>query len=543
MADLELAEERAPVLAEWLRPSLQDTAGRDPLGLNTITLDRILPTLIPGILALSQRGRYFSIYPWMLRLYAERKRPANNKELGDFIRRREYELCLAMKLCRHCQATAAIGGKKAAPVAKGDEDPLPRRFSVDAEKGGFGLNYRTPLRDLGAIALSGTPLGEDETPIPIDVLLKTERAKALASSFHSAIEGTEYFRHYERNDKPIPRSVLEELSQQVCLCRLRHRREERDAVRALLFEPADEDAAEACDARRRAFALLLSLLADNPRVGFEDGEFWRGAIDRFLADPRSDSTEGRTAATWGALAMKECTQDALCSIWTAFCRSGNQQQGLEGMTHAEVEAMVRSLASGEVELAGSRLSIAADEAAADVQRRAAAAAAELHWEDLRAGAAGENDALCGLVALLVFAARLPDPETVHPFWGRIAAKRSDHQDGLWGILSPLRRRLAAGTDIGDLLSWIVTHFLIGPHEAIAYSKLPEATFRFYRDETGRLKFFTPGKGGLDRFHPSDDRREAMASISEDIGFWTRGKEDGSGTLTADGRAFVAEVLG
>jgi hypothetical protein len=35
-------------LADWLEPSLADTAGRDPLGLNTITLDRILPDLIPG---------------------------------------------------------------------------------------------------------------------------------------------------------------------------------------------------------------------------------------------------------------------------------------------------------------------------------------------------------------------------------------------------------------------------------------------------------------------------------------------------------------
>jgi hypothetical protein len=543
MVDLRLAEEHEPALAEWLQPSLQDTAGRDPLGLNTITLDRILPSLIPGVLALSQRGRYFSIYPWMLRLYAERKRPANNKELGDFIRRREYELCLAMKLCRHCRATAAIGGKKAAPAASSNQDPLPRRFSVDAEKGGYGLNYRTPLRDLGAVALAGTPLGEDETPIPIDVLLKTERAEALASAFHAAIEQTEYFRHYERNEKPLPRAVLEELSEHVCLCRLRHTHEERDAVRALLFEPADADAAEACVARRRAFALLLSLLADNPSVGFEDGEFWRGTIDRFLTDPRSDSAQGRTAATWGALAMKECTQDALCSIWTNFCRSGIQQQGLEGMNRAEVEAMTRSLAGGEVELAGVSLFFGPGEAAAEVQRKAVAAATELHWEDLRAGAARENDALCGLVALLVFATRLPDPNSVHPLWGRIAARRSDHQDGLLGILLPLQRRAAEGGDLGDLLNWIVRHFIIGPHETIAYSKLPEATFRFYWDETGRLKFFSPGRGGLERFNPSDDRREAMASVSEDVGFWRRGEEDGSGTLTTDGRAFVAEVFG
>src|SRR6201989_426763 len=374
MADLELVEEGQPALAEWLQPSLLDTAGRDPLGLNTITLDRILPTLIPGILALSQRGRYFSIYPWMLRLYAERRRPTTSRELGDFIRRREYDLCLAMKLCRHCEAGAAIGGKRAAPAARSAQDPLERGYSVEAEKGGFGLNYRTPLRDLGAIALSGTLLGEEEAPIPIDVLLKTERAEALAHAFHEAIEGTEYFQHYERNDRPIPRPVLEELAEQVCLCRLCHRPAERDAVRALLFEPADE-AAAAGRARRRAFALLLSLLDDNPLVGFEDGEFWRGTIDRFLSDPLADSAMGRTAATWAALAMKACTQDALCSIWTDFCRTGIDQQSLDGMTRDEVEAMSHSLANGKFDIGGRRSAIAADELAAEAQNKVVAAAA------------------------------------------------------------------------------------------------------------------------------------------------------------------------
>ena len=62
-------------------------------------------------------------------------------------------------------------------------------------------------------------------------------------------------------------------------------------------------------------------------------------------------------------------------------------------------------------------------------------------------------------------------------------------------------------------------FIIGPHEAIAYSKLPKATFRFAWEETGRLRFFTPGGGGLGRFDPSDDRRGTMASLSEDVGLW------------------------
>jgi hypothetical protein len=67
-----VAVEQPEPLAEWLEPSLTDTAGKDPLGLNTITLNRVLPDLIPAILQISERARYFSIYPWMLWQFAER---------------------------------------------------------------------------------------------------------------------------------------------------------------------------------------------------------------------------------------------------------------------------------------------------------------------------------------------------------------------------------------------------------------------------------------------------------------------------------------
>ena len=55
--------------------SLNDIAGRDPLGLNTISTDRVRPQLLPGILQLSERAQYFSIYPWMLSQFAQRRRP------------------------------------------------------------------------------------------------------------------------------------------------------------------------------------------------------------------------------------------------------------------------------------------------------------------------------------------------------------------------------------------------------------------------------------------------------------------------------------
>jgi hypothetical protein len=142
---------------------------------------------------------------------------------------------------------------------------------------------------------------------------------------------------------------------------------------------------------------------------------------------------------------------------------------------------------------------------------------------------------------MVFVDRVPEPSRVHPLWTDIAGRHSEHQDGLLGVLSLLKARLRVQPTVDELLDWTVRRFLIGPHEAIAYSKLPKATFRFSWEESGRLRFFTPGGHGLDRFDPSDDRRGTMALLSEDVGFWER-SEIQSPVLTDDGRDFVAEVF-
>ena len=456
------ADFRPPGSARGLaEPSLNDTAGKDPLGLNTITLDRVLPRLVPGILQIAERARYFSIYPWMLWQFQERKRPPTPDQLDKFIRRREYELCLAMKLCDQCDVWSAIGAKKAGPRVTAGDDVFQRGVSIDTQKGGFGLYYRSPLTDFGAIAPVGTPLGEDQRPTPIEVLMREdERAEAVALAFHEAIKDTEYFKTYDKSTDPIPRPVLEELARSVCLCRLPDRHEERDAIRALMFEPASEYAIEACEARRRAFALLLSLMDGTPDVSDHDGDLWRSVIDRFLRDPTDESVMGRTVAGWAALAMKECAQDALCSIWTDFCRTGFQSQGLHGLTRAELGGMIRGLAGAGVEVGGSDLAPDPDDASEVLAAGAVEAAKEQGWEDVRDWAAEQDSAMAGLVALLILADRLPDPAGVHPLWREVAQQRSAHQDGLLDMLTLVRGRLATNPTVSELLGWVVQRFLI-----------------------------------------------------------------------------------
>ena len=58
-----------PGWPEWVdQDDFEAKDGRDPLGLETITTDRIVPLLVPGVLALSTRARYFSFHLFLFLL-------------------------------------------------------------------------------------------------------------------------------------------------------------------------------------------------------------------------------------------------------------------------------------------------------------------------------------------------------------------------------------------------------------------------------------------------------------------------------------------
>src|SRR3954447_11649539 len=140
LAAVESAEEP---LVGWVTPALTIKRGRDPLGFQTIRLDGIMPALLPGVLALSERAWYMTIYPFLLSEYQRRRLAADNASLGDFVRLRECELCLAMQLCERCDAARAIGCDRARPDAPRGAQRVQRRLSVESSMGGYGPYYRS----------------------------------------------------------------------------------------------------------------------------------------------------------------------------------------------------------------------------------------------------------------------------------------------------------------------------------------------------------------------------------------------------------------
>ncbi len=525
---------------EWIERSLNVKAGRDPLGLQTITLDRIMPILLPGILVLSQRARYFSLFPFLLRLYEELRLPPTNEALSDFVKLREFEYAVAVQLCpRGCgQVSAgAVGKDRAGPAAATLSDAIERQESVESFLGGYGLYYRTPLVELGLVVPRGTAVGEEVTPV--DVLSRDERAQALADGFRDAVADTAYHRDHMLGFEPIPRSVLEEFAERACLCRLPEYPEEQRALRRALFEPPATQLEPQFDQRRRSFALFLRELERQPAVAGSNAAFRAAVWDDFTGrDGADDDPLGTTLAQWAALAMKEHLQESLSAIWSHFCRLGLNAQRQDGLTAAELDELIRGplLGQGPFDILGRSLSYDSAMPAREFMSAVVEITRPAAPEELRLWAIGEETGIAGLVLLLATIARLPDRGSAPRAWAETGLQHSERQPSLLGFAMLIEQQLEHEPSLADLFAWLVRRFVVSAHEQIAYSKLPDFTFRF-RWESGRLRFYPIGLG---RFDLADMRRQSMARLSEDVGLWA--ESDGVPLLTEAGSRFRGEVL-
>ncbi len=525
---------------EWIKPGLSVKTGRDPLGLQTITIDRIMPQLLPGILALSQRARYLSFYPFLLAEYQAHKLPPTNSALSTFVKAREYEYGLAIQLCpKGCGSrwTAVVGKERVEPAVKSGVDPLPRGESIQSVLGGYGLYYRSPLIDLQVVAPLGTQLAA--TPTPVDVLRQDEWVTTLAAHFGSAIRDTTYYRQYFWGTGPIPVAVLREYAEVACLCRLPESREEQEAIRNTLFFARAEWIKDAVEQRRRSFALFLRVLSALPAAAQNEGAFRQAVIDHAWSRLPDDTPEGDTSARWGALIMKEYMQEALSCIWTEVCRTGFAAQGSDGMTPDQVQSLLRTriLPAGVVDAEGGAIMVAPDLPSSSFRDAVAAATRVASLETPRSWAVEQQTAIAGLVLLFATFDRLPDAAVVSVGWTDIAQQRSDNQPGILILWRLLQDRVQAGETLADTLEWLANRYVMQAHERIAYSKLPDFTFRF-RWENGLLRFYD---NGLERFELANIRRRAVAQMSQDLGLWA--PDGGQPTLTPLGEAFVKEVFG
>lgn len=534
--------ESPPGLPQWLASTLHVTPGRDPLGIQTITTDRIVPRLVPGILALSRRARYFSFFAFLLQEYERRQLSASNDGLSAFIKRREYELALAVELCPRGhggEAVASNGRQRAGPAARRDTDEFDRQESVDSYLGGYGLYYRTPMLDLGLVAPRGTSFASGEGTTHIDVLWRDEeRGAALADAFRNSVSETAYYLDYFVGERPIPREVLIAYATRACLCRLDEHPDEQAAIRQVLLVPGAKQPDGDVVRRRQAFAYLIWLAGRDERVARNDAAFraavWQTYEDRAgLATPSFQVTRGR----WAGLVAKEFVQEGFSTIWAETCRTG-LAAGPEGIAAESLSELLIApmVAPATLDVMGQDIDVGPDRATESFGDAVVASTRGVPLEDVRAWSVADGRALAGLALILATDRRVEDRGEADPGWSESASQDGERQPGLTHFRLVLREHLRQRPTLAETMRWIVTTFVLWPHELIAYGKLPQSTFRF-RWESGRLRFYDLAP---ERFGLTDIRRDPLARIGADIGLlaWT----DSGAVPTEAGDAFVAEVF-
>jgi len=292
--------------------------------------------------------------------------------------------------------------------------------------------------------------------------------------------------------------------------------------------------------RRRAFALLLDLMLATPSVA-SSGEAFRDAlINRFYSDPSAEDARGAATAQWAAASMRDSLQDALSSIWHHFCRAGLAAQPFDGMTPAELREFVgeQLVDRVELDLGSGAIHTRQDDRLEEWVTRVIAAAAGRGWQELTARAEQADNALTGLATLVALVDRVPATDSVSPAWLEVAGVDGENQPGLLQMVTLLRRRIDEEATVGALMRWVIEAFIVAVHETVAMGKLPESTFRFSWEQ-GRLRFVD---NGVWRFEASGLRRNALASIAADLGWWGPDQHDDA-VVTAEGKQVVEGVFG
>ena len=527
-------------LPQWISPTLHRTAGRDPLALQTITQDRIIPILLPGILALSRRARYFSFHCFLLDEYARRKMPASNAALSKFVLAREYELALAVELCPRGCGSSPVGRDRSGPATAYVHDAYARGESVESPLGGYGLYYRSPLSDLGLVARAGTLLGG--TPTPIDVLVPGGKGLPLADAFRSSVRDTDYFKKHFVGLKKIPHDALVEYSEAACLCRLDQHIDERALLRDAFFLPHSEEFEDAARQRRHSFALFLRTIKDDTESATDPAAFRARVWEDFLGRDGLGDARSHVTSQWAALILKEHMQESLSAMWIDLCETGLHFQTDDGLSPDDLRRLLRNrlLARRTIKVGRAKIACRPTMPTKELAKKFAAATAKMTLEDLRTWVRGEGTAVAGVLFLRMVCDRLPPPASltdVDRAFFDVGVQRSMRQDGLLQVAGAFDSHISEDPTLADTVEWAVHRLVIDVHERVAYSKLPNFTFRF-RWENGRLRFYDLGVWPFDL---ADMRHGSMSRLSLDLGYWrpTSGDE---GRLTRDGARFLSEAF-
>lgn len=554
----------------WTAPIYKTNTGEDFLGLRMVQTN-ILGYLLPGIITITPRARYYAFYSWLLVEYEQQHPPGWS--LKRFIKHREQIFALANiaynTLVEGSSEVAGLtGSRRLIPHWQTYQSqtavPLTVNNYVQAPHGGFDA-YTGVFDALGA-ARKATD-GQNDW----EILSKGQR---VAEAYAEAIANTTYYRERHQYDKAtlIPCQVLEEYGQH---CHLSYPGRQQDALPTLeLLLALESPPASSPDGlhplylgnMRGTVGLILDMI-DQPD-GRLDRTLFREHIMHGLCEDYPAYRPARPLrpilAQWQQFQLRELYVYTLYALWTYFLHWLRRQgpQPLEAFYQHLAEVM-------DVARAGAAVSLTLPAVSFNEQRLqehleillSAAGIGEGDWSSrCQSFAQRSQTALNEQTIYRALAQTSPDNPAVYlglawlllaAIYLRLSGMPQDTPAWYWAKFGSTRRRAlarfaadldqqaAAGATPLAVLQWLFRDYVIAQHTIAALDKWQQRdanTFHFSH-ENGLFSWIRDGGTSL-----SQSRFQQAYDILADLRLFEVAPESGRPQLTALGQQTLQRIL-
>jgi hypothetical protein len=542
------ADEARWVTPQWTLPMYSPTTGMDHLGLASVSQDRILKALSPGINVLTIHPRYWSIYLWLLTEFWDREDlPKTRVAWGRFLKPRERIIVAAILSCpEHGADIPEVAGKLRLRRELAEHPAVvdPQAHYLKNPRGGYPI-YASAIAQLGLSIQEG-----DAPDIKTDA--PTPEGREIGHALRDWLKPTRYYRtHFTDDQTPVPMKVITELAERICLCRL-EAGPDHPLLQDAFLHAGDPAEAAARRASLRLVCDLWSAAQDEPIAAwdFRDLVYFRRDTHGRNYAPGNDELAD-TARRWRLYQQREFAAWTFnrwlrhLSLW-GLAAGGDRtllplEQVLSTVDRADFNSQAADLGVDDPGLTADSpaqdlfdwLQTAA-KAKRDLDARwdidaplSEEALAGFLWDLDRTG----DDVTAALLCLLVLCgirlwAKGYPLQHAHD-WSLVRAggNRRLSSDRL---ITDLRTHLAAGSTISELGRWFAEHYVIRQHHRVALGKLPDDTFRL-RLEAGRIRFVSESVA----VEMNDSRFRALSTVGLELG-WLREPTPGRAPLSPTG---------
>lgn len=541
----------------WGARAFAPKSGQDHLGLGSVSSDRILPALSPGINVLTVHPRYWSFYSWVLDDFWAAHLPRNSASFVSFYRPREAIFSMACHVCDAPEHTTIVGnvngGRRISPKVN-DPDFDPQFDYIKEPLGGYGLYYRSAMELTGSLVVASPANG-----FPVDA--PTPIGRALAEAYRRAVASTEVARRLAAGkvSEPVPREALVEFARKGCLCQLRVAEEHDLPLLRDLFLHLGTPAEVA--SRGETLRMLLDLSKCRQEKGLWQDDFRQLVYFRQLdgSDYKPRPELMGVARRWRVYQGREyfayvfnrllrwvsrrglaATDGGLTvlpkgELWTLVDDSlGRSSQGNDlGLTLPAVDAGTRASSLLEGLLAEIDVSPDADGVwprAEGLDEHALYSACCKYDED-------DGTTMVALLALALLLRErfgLPRRALVYAKEQVLVAEGGSLRIGMARFMHQLNQRMMRDPTLGELARWLIEDFVIVQHERVATAKLPDDTYRVRR--VGDAVRFFAQESPADF---NDSRFRALSTTVHELG-WVSTFNDADRQLTDSGQSLLAD---